>query len=119
MTSSPPAAPLLVDDFFSTIEEAGLGDIAAEVGLGALDTSKAEPARALDSLMSAGGGGQESNGEYHDLQRAAVPCVDSLALATHYACKSMRNNLAMNPASEPSLASSCEGTRSGKKHKRR
>ena len=28
-----PNQPLLVQDFFDTIEEAGLGDIAAEVGL--------------------------------------------------------------------------------------
>ena len=27
------SAPHLVDDFFSTIEEAGLGDLAAEVGI--------------------------------------------------------------------------------------
>ena len=28
-----PSQPMLVQDFFDTIEEAGLGDIAAEVGL--------------------------------------------------------------------------------------
>ena len=63
-----------VDDFFSTIEEAGLGDIAAEVGLG-IPQARQDSARGLGVM----GAGSSS----HDVNGYEAPGMPSMRCARH------------------------------------